>query len=318
MYNKFFNVKQFFLFSVLSVIFCFSVVHISIAYEDEINKLSATMAEKIAKAGKTKVAVVDFTDLQGNVTELGRFIAEEFSVALAGAGKGFKVVDRTHLKSIIKEHRLSSTGVIAPETAKKLGKIAGVHALVTGTLTPFGDSVRISVKILDTTTAEVIDANRGNIAKTQAIKELLTKGITTRSGLSADTKPGSARQTGTTTNIKEVKDFIFELESCQRSGKSVTCFLLVTSKKPNKKLNINGTSGSRVIDDLGNEYLASQIQFGNKRHTKSVSKVLPTDVPIKVSLNFEDISPQANGLAILEISTNNKFKVDFRDISFSK
>ncbi len=56
-------------------------------YEQEIEQLSSQIAEKIAGKGKKTVAVVDFTDLEGNVTQLDRFIAEEFSVALAGAGK---------------------------------------------------------------------------------------------------------------------------------------------------------------------------------------------------------------------------------------
>jgi len=50
----------------------------------------------IEKDGKKKIAVVDFTDLDGSVTELGRFLAEEFSTAFAGTGKGFTVVDRIH------------------------------------------------------------------------------------------------------------------------------------------------------------------------------------------------------------------------------
>jgi TolB-like protein len=171
------------------------------AYEKEINTLSDTMADKISKAGRTTVAVVDFTDLEGNVTQLGRFIAEEFSTALAGAGKGFKVVDRTHLNSIIKEHKLSATGLIDPKTARKLGEIIGVQALITGTLTPFGDNVRIAVKILDTSTAEVIDAVRGNLAKTKAIDELLDKGIasvqTTRK---RKTKSTGSKQSQTATS----------------------------------------------------------------------------------------------------------------------
>jgi len=69
------------------------------------------MAGKIADAGKKTIAVADFTDLQGNVTELGRFLAEEFSVALAGAGTRFEVVDRIHLKSIIMEHKLSASRI---------------------------------------------------------------------------------------------------------------------------------------------------------------------------------------------------------------
>lgn len=94
------GVTKFMQLIALAMVFCLVAVCNSSAYEAEIKKLSATIAEKIALAKKAKVAVVDFTDLQGGVTELGRFIAEEFSVALAGAGKGFKVVNRTHLKSI--------------------------------------------------------------------------------------------------------------------------------------------------------------------------------------------------------------------------
>jgi len=104
-------------------------------------------------------------------------LAEEFSVALAGASKGFEVIDRTHLKSIMAEHKLASKGIIDPQTARKLGKIAGVGALITGTITPFGVSIRLSVKVLDTETARMISASTGNIAKTDAIEELLARGI---------------------------------------------------------------------------------------------------------------------------------------------
>jgi TolB-like protein len=137
----------------------------------------ANLADRIAQVGKKRIAVVDFTDLQGNVTELGRFLAEEFSVALVGAGKGFEIIDRVHLKSILAEHKLALTGVIDPKTARELGKIAGVDAIVTGSITPFGDNIRVSFKVLDTETAMIIAASSGNIARTAAINELLARGI---------------------------------------------------------------------------------------------------------------------------------------------
>ncbi|MCP4110653.1 MAG: hypothetical protein GY749_34875 [Desulfobacteraceae bacterium] len=303
---------------VIILVMCFCLVTIcnSSAYEDEINKLSVTMAEKIASAKKTKVAVVDFTDLQGDVTELGRFIAEEFSVALVSTGKRFKVVDRTHLKSIIKEHKLSATGAINPDTARKLGKIAGVEALVTGTLTPFGDSVRISVKILDTTTAEVIDAKRGDIAKTQAIEELLGRIATSGTGLTniGATKPIQKPKTYQKTVVKE---FTFELQLCKKTGKSLNCYFLISSNNQDKKLYVDGTDGSRIFDDIGNEYLATAVQFGNKTDNSEVGKMLPANVPTKARIDFENISPQASRIAILEVSTD-KFKVQFRNVAFSK
>ena len=158
-----------------AAMFLSMLVSSAFGYEKEIEQLSAQMAEKIAGKGKKTVAVVDFTDLEGNVTQLDQFIAEEFSVALASAGKGFRVIDRTRLKSIIKENKLAATGMIDPATASKLGKIAGVDALVTGTLTPFGDNVRLTVKVLDSETADIIDSSKEDIAKTKAIEELLIK-----------------------------------------------------------------------------------------------------------------------------------------------
>jgi curli biogenesis system outer membrane secretion channel CsgG len=121
---------------VFAVMFSFTSLWATTGYEKEIDNISKTMADKIAAAGKKKVAVVDFTDLQGNVTELGRFIAEEFFTSLLIAKKGFTVIDRTHLNALLKEHKLSAKGLIDPTTAKKLGKIAGPEALITGTLTP--------------------------------------------------------------------------------------------------------------------------------------------------------------------------------------
>jgi TolB-like protein len=157
-------------FSAFLLLLSFSI---SDAYEKEIKALSASLAENIVTSGKKSVAVVDFADLQGNVTELGRFLSEEFSVALSESGKRFEVVDRAHLNSILKEQKLSLSGLVDPKTVQKIGALAGVECLVTGTLTPFGDSIRIAVKALDTSTARVIGGSRGDIARTKAIEELL-------------------------------------------------------------------------------------------------------------------------------------------------
>src|SRR5713101_2416494 len=101
-------------------------------FAQDMKTVSSSLASRIAASGRKTVAVVDFTDLQGNVTELGRFLAEELSVDLVGDAKGFEVIERTQLKVILQEHKLATTGLIDPQTARKLGQIAGVDALVTG------------------------------------------------------------------------------------------------------------------------------------------------------------------------------------------
>lgn len=165
----------------------------TMAYEKEIKGISTAITENISATGKKTVAVVDFTDLQGNVTELGRFLAEELSVDLTIGARGFEVIDRTHLKSILSEHKLSISGLVDPSTVKKLGEIAGVDAIVTGSVTPFGDSIRVTCKVIATDTARVIGASKSDIAKTKAIEELLARGIETF----IPGEPGTAPATST-------------------------------------------------------------------------------------------------------------------------
>jgi TolB-like protein len=147
------------------------------AYEDELNNMSQGLTRDIIKSGKKRVAVVDFTDLHGNITELGRFISEEISVNLTRNSTRYEVIDRAHLKSIMTEHKFAASGLVDPDTIKEIGKIAGVDLLITGLLTPFGDSIRISCKILSTKTAKVLGARKVDIAKTRSIENMLAQGI---------------------------------------------------------------------------------------------------------------------------------------------
>jgi len=278
-------------FSILVLITFFLLSpNIGMTYEKEVQSLSLTIAEKVATADKKRIAVVDFTDLQGNVTELGRFLAEEFSVSLAGLSKEFEVVDRTHLKSIIAEHKLSTTGIIDPQTARKLGKIAGVEALVTGTITPFGDSVRLSIKVLDTNTAMVIIGTTGNIAKTKAIEELLARGITPVSGPSHPLPP-SQPPVG---KEVEAEGFIFRPVGCERNGSRITCTISLTNNgDETRSICIHHGDSSYFVDNLGNKYPVKVSIGGKGIGYGCVSGTFLPQVPTNIVLFAEDVSSDA-------------------------
>lgn len=200
---------------------------------------------------------MDFTDLSGNVTELGRFLAEEISVTLASLDKGIEVIDRTHLKVILQEHKLATTGLIDPATARKLGKIAGVESLATGTITPFGDSVRVSVKIIDADTAKIIAASTANIAKTRIIEELVAKGI--EPDRPASGKPassaGSLPSPPATSRFGIAEDSYLRIAVLDftKSGNVSATVQLEYHNKTDKDININyGGPHAFLVDDLGN------------------------------------------------------------------
>ena len=115
--------------------------------------VATNLAVQIKDHGNKKVTVLDFTDLQGAQSELGRYIAEQLSVDLVMGKHDFAVLDRANLKSILAEHKLTAEGLVDPDNAKKLGQFAGVDALVIGNIIPMSSNVQLTVKIITTAAA---------------------------------------------------------------------------------------------------------------------------------------------------------------------
>jgi len=256
------------------------------------------------------VAVVDFTDLQGNVRELGRFIAEELSANLVSFKKGFRVIDRLHLKSIIAEHKLSASWFLEPKAVEKFGKISGVDAIVTGTVTPFGDSVRVSAKVITTDTAEVIGAATGNIAKTKAIEELLARGIETTGA--APARPKILKKAIRRAMLGDVE---FRLLKVKRIGNAVTVYMVATNNGEKEVKLRTWAWDCYLYDNMANKYKASRACVGTHcaKDGYTPNDVIIPGVSIKVSVDFKNISPQASK-GTLEMKTNLG-KVIFRNIS---
>jgi len=57
------------------------------AYDTALKGVAANLVLKLEDAKQHSGTVLDFTDLQGAPTELGRFLAQELSGYLVGAGK---------------------------------------------------------------------------------------------------------------------------------------------------------------------------------------------------------------------------------------
>jgi len=318
---------------VLSTFLCLIVILLAlperaVAYEQQIDEEAHAIAEQLAGSETKTLAVVDFTDLQGNVTELGRFLAEELSIRLAGLGKGYEVVDRTHLKALLKEHKLSSTGLIDPSTARELGRIAGVDALITGTVTPLGDSVRCAVKVLNTETAHIITSTTANIPRTQAIETLLGREIV--HGTQDSTQ---FPRTGTSNSGLDTEElgFRFRLRDCTQTGDALVCSLTVTNEQEDCELKISRRS--RAIDSQGNQYNAARAQIGNNVAAGWLSdtrEMLVQGIPTVLILTFDEVTEGVSRLALLEIDsvasrecsatggTDRQFRAQIRNVPVSR
>lgn len=162
-------------------------------YQPQIDQLAEDIAITTTRFGLRNIAVLDFTDLQGNTQELGRLLAEELTTSLVLKERSFKTIDRSNLRSILQEQKLSMTGLQNPSDAKKL-KISGVDGLIRGTITRLDEGIRLTLQIITVENGTIIGAARGTIPKTSAMESLVAN-LDTSSGPSLDggTSSGSAR-----------------------------------------------------------------------------------------------------------------------------
>ncbi|MEI9961037.1 MAG: FlgO family outer membrane protein [Limisphaerales bacterium] len=140
--------------------------------DTELYNLTEKLAAQIKEHGNKKITVLDFTDLEGRSNELGKYIAEQLTVDFVMAKRDFSVLDRANLKKILAEHKLTATGLIDPENAKKLGMFAGVDALVLGTIIPKGTNISLTAKIITTETAEIVGAAKAVFKVDETVQHL--------------------------------------------------------------------------------------------------------------------------------------------------
>jgi Curli production assembly/transport component CsgG len=186
--------------------------------DTELAALAEALAKQIKEAGLKKISVVDFSDLQGNYNELGRFIAENLTVNMVAHRKDFSMVDRANLKRILEENKLSMAGLVDPANAKKLAEISGVDALIIGNVTPLKTDVSITAKITSTATVEIVGAGRGSIRRGEEIDQLLDRGIANTADNTGSSGPSgssvsSRKEFSASATTQKFRDFEVQLLS---------------------------------------------------------------------------------------------------------
>jgi TolB-like protein len=141
-------------------------------YEFQLQSLTKEIVSNLTKTKSAKIAVLDFQDLQGFTTTFGKFLSEELITRLFRTGR-FEVVERRLLNKILDENKLAFTGIFDINTIKRLGRILGVDAIIAGTITDLGDSLRINARLISTETGEIYAVASAELMKDENIKVLM-------------------------------------------------------------------------------------------------------------------------------------------------
>ena len=175
-------------------------------FDAQVKKMSDTLVNRLIKTGKKRITVSNFVDLQGNTTEMGKYIAEAFSIELSNKPE-LVVIDRSRLNSLLEELKLTEEKLTKPENALKLGEMAGVEFIITGTTVPLDNTVDITLKALDIQNGISIAGQRGTVPRTDAINNLLNSNLSGGSAIAANVNAGRKIDT----KNKSAADVIFEV-----------------------------------------------------------------------------------------------------------
>ncbi len=282
------------------------------ALDREISTIVSDLATKMkAKTAIKNVAIADFTKLDGTPTELGKYLAEQFSDVMVNASTTFSIVDRGRLNYLLKEAGLDAKGLLDPNSVAKLGKLKGIDAIVIGTLTSVGENLNVNVKALNLETAVILASSKGNIRRTPAIIALEDKGLggelgEQTSSTSIPTKLKTLLSPAQSTYKKD--PFLFECLECRQSGENVDCEFRITSVGKDAELVIrSGGKYSRIIDEQGNDFFMSNIRLANVSGRNTQKKTLVADVPITAEFTFSGANRPVNLITKMEIYSVENF-----------
>lgn len=128
------------------------------------------LTQKIVAAPSTivpqKLAVVPFTATASSTQKsqaFGEYLTETIIGLLSGHPEKLKLFERTRMDAILKEHEFILTDLMKPAAALKIGQLAPIDALLSGTYTKLKSYIEVSARVIDVASGEITVSYVGRI-----------------------------------------------------------------------------------------------------------------------------------------------------------
>jgi TolB-like protein len=271
---------------------------------DGVDDLAGKLAKSYGDGARGKVAIVPLRALGGNENLLGTYIAETLTNSFFEVGYR-DIVERQMLDRALQELKLSLTGMIDADSAKKIGKFLHADLVVGGTMTDLGGEVSVNCRMLAVETGQVVAVASTKIVKDDSVKSMLTKGTGTagesRENGSPDREEESAREA-----VQELQGISFRLKSCTHRATAVDCELSITPLDDDVQIRISRES--RLVNAQGDESEGSFFSFsgGNLTNRERASRdgailELVRGVARTGHLRFEGVEVTGGQVPLIEV-----------------
>lgn len=228
-----------------------------------LDQMAAQLAKGAPEGKQFRVAVADFPDLQGVISDLGRFIANRLTTRLVQNPK-FSVIERQRLNQVLGELKFSISDLVDPNKAKQLGRMVGVEGLVVGAVSDLGNQVDIDARMIEIESNKMLLGATITISKDPTVTALLERGREMSAPPSIGGGPmGSpmiaAPAPGVSVGSVKYQDFAafrVEVEGLEvNQDGSVVLYLGYTNKTKNAlTIDLDGSYNTKLFDDAENKY----------------------------------------------------------------
>lgn len=192
------------------------------SFDSSLQLLTDKLGAKLVKYQSLKMAVWELTDLDGGVSPIGKYVAEDISINLSDK---FQVANRNLLSTLIKENKLRTEGFINQSTLTQFKKLSDINILITGTIAVLPQNIKITLQALDVD-GNILAATKGDVFRNEDINELL--GVNTSStnqgfnrSLNSNEQRNNPQTVGSDCSSQHIGDY------CFRNSSKSTLSLLV-------------------------------------------------------------------------------------------
>lgn len=141
--------------------------------------VTTELSQKIVDAPSPRVpqnlAVVPFTATASSAQQskaFGEYLTETIIGSISGHPAKLKLFERTRMDAILKEHEFILTDLMKPAAALKIGQLAPIDALLSGTYTKLKSYIEVSARIIDVSSGEITMSYVGRIKMNKNLSAL--------------------------------------------------------------------------------------------------------------------------------------------------
>jgi TolB-like protein len=282
-----------------------------------VEQLAAQLSKGAPENREMRVAVADFPDLQGVTSELGRFVAGRLTTRLAQSPKFF-VVERQRLSQVLAELKFSMSDLVDPAKVKQLGKMAGVDAIVVGSISDFGNQVDVDARMIDIETNRMFLGTSVTIGKDPSVVAMMERGRQETIAPQPTPTPSDGPKNPPGLAVGKFRfsseAVSFDLDRVEIAGEEIKFLFVYTNRRQNDSH--GGVSAARelnenyIVDNRGTRYGYTGDSLGGQY------RLFAPQVPERLWVSFK--KPEPGGSTVtLRMNWNNE-RVLIRNIPMGR